>query len=283
MSELNVLLLGGSRNIGYHAAIRLLASGATVTFLLRSTTVFDKDETMQSYIQSGKARLVKGDGLVKDDVQRAWEESGRDRPVDTVLFTVGGTPKLHIMKGAVIDPPNLCTQCLLNTLTTMPKPSEANPNWPRMIVITSIGLTPSSHRSLPLLLRPVYSYLLEHPHNDKLGAERLLFHCMGRPWPNDAPEPRQDIIGPDWPNSEGLPKFGTFANILIVRPALLTDGNCMADKNQASGKVDKKPYKVGEEELSGYTISRKDVAHFVVEDALMNWDRYCGTISVVAY
>jgi len=104
MSE-NVLVLGGSRNIGYHAAVRLLggflpsrcglsliritAAGATVTFLLRSTSVFDNDEVVQSYVKSGKARLVKGDGLVKDDVKRAWEESGRDRLVDTVVFTVG--------------------------------------------------------------------------------------------------------------------------------------------------------------------------------------------------
>ena len=108
MSE-NVLVLGGSRNIGYYAAVRLLgrflpvssrsglsltliiAAGATVTLLLRSTSVFDNDEVVQGYIKSGKARLVKGDGLVKDDVKRAWEESGRDRPVDTVVFTVGKT------------------------------------------------------------------------------------------------------------------------------------------------------------------------------------------------
>jgi hypothetical protein len=108
MSE-NVLVLGGSRNIGYHAALRLLggflssryglllmpiimvAAGATVTFLLRSTSVFDNDEVVQGYIKSGTARLIKGDGLIKDDVKRAWEESGRDRPVDTVVFTVGKT------------------------------------------------------------------------------------------------------------------------------------------------------------------------------------------------
>jgi NAD(P)-dependent dehydrogenase (short-subunit alcohol dehydrogenase family) len=117
MSE-NVLVLGGSRNIGYHAAVRLLggffcsrcglslmsiiAAGATVTFLLRSTSVFDNDEVVQGYIESGKARLVKGDGLVKDDVKRAWEETGRDRPVDTVVFTVGKTI-IHFKRKTVFD------------------------------------------------------------------------------------------------------------------------------------------------------------------------------------
>lgn len=108
MSE-NVFVLGASRNIGYFAALRLLgsfslffwyrpslipiviAAGATVTFLLRSTSVFDEDEVVQGYVKSGKARLVKGDALVKDDVKRAWEESGRDRSVDTVLFSIGKT------------------------------------------------------------------------------------------------------------------------------------------------------------------------------------------------
>ena len=60
-----------------------------MTFLLRSPTVFDKDGVVQPYIESGKARVVKGDGLVKADVQRAWDEAGEKRPVDTVIFTVG--------------------------------------------------------------------------------------------------------------------------------------------------------------------------------------------------
>jgi hypothetical protein len=277
----NVLVLGGSRNIGYYAALRLLASGATVTFLLRSPSAFDQDETVQRYIKSGKARLVKGDGLVQEDVKRAWEDSGKDKPVDTVLFTVGGTPKFQISKGFVIEPQNLVTQCLLNVLTTMPKPSETNRSPPRMIVISSIGLTPSTHQSLPLLLRPMYSYLLAVPHKDKIGAERLLWHCAGKERPADVPEPGEEIMGSDWVHREGLPEFGSFANMLTVRPALLTDGECKADKMQASGE--KKPYRVAGEDLSGYTVSRKDVAHFIVEDALKNWDQYRNTTVAIAY
>ena len=62
-----------------------------MTFLLRYTSVFDEDQVVQGYVKSGNARLVKGDALVQGDVKRAWEESGRDRPVDTVVFTVGKT------------------------------------------------------------------------------------------------------------------------------------------------------------------------------------------------
>lgn len=66
--------------------------GATVTFLLRKPQVFDNDESIQNYVRDGKARLVTGDALVKDDVRRAWAEASIDddgNPVDLLIFTVG--------------------------------------------------------------------------------------------------------------------------------------------------------------------------------------------------
>jgi hypothetical protein len=103
---LNVLTFGASRNIGYFAAIRLLGElhltlyslcrpliylflaekGATVTFLLRSTAIFDEDLVIQGYVKAGTARLVKGDALNEADTRRAWAEAG---VVDVVIFSVG--------------------------------------------------------------------------------------------------------------------------------------------------------------------------------------------------
>ena len=60
-----------------------------MTFLLRSPGVFDSDTVIQKYVESGHARLLKGDALVAEDVQRAWDEAAKDRPVDVLLFTVG--------------------------------------------------------------------------------------------------------------------------------------------------------------------------------------------------
>lgn len=53
--------------------------------------MFDNDETVQKYIRAGKARLVQGDALVKDDVKRAWTAAQGDdnKPVDFLVFTVG--------------------------------------------------------------------------------------------------------------------------------------------------------------------------------------------------
>ena len=63
---------------------------------------------------------------------------------------------------------------------------------------------------------------------------------------------------------------GYLKEVLILRPALYTDGECRAES------AGKKSYRAKDEEISGYTISRKDVAHFIVEDGLKNWDTWRG-------
>ena len=60
-----------------------------MTFLLRSPANFDDDQSIQKHVKSGKARLVKGDGLVPADVQNVWSAASNDQPVDVLLFTVG--------------------------------------------------------------------------------------------------------------------------------------------------------------------------------------------------
>ena len=105
--SLDILSIGASRNIGYLSSIRFLGeyvlfcdicsifirtsldAGATVTFLLRTPSVFDEDATIQKYIKSGKAQLLKGDALVESDVKRAWGEAAKYQSVDLLIFTVG--------------------------------------------------------------------------------------------------------------------------------------------------------------------------------------------------
>jgi len=49
----------------------------------------NEDENIQRHVRSGKARLIRGDGLVLNDVQNVWNEASAERPVDVLLFTVG--------------------------------------------------------------------------------------------------------------------------------------------------------------------------------------------------
>jgi len=270
--ELNILAIGGSRNIGYFSAVRFLASGSTVTFLLRSPSVFDKDEVIQGYVRSGSAHLLKGDALVRSDVQHAWDEAAKRGNVDLLLFTVGGAPSFHLLKGFVISPANLVTQSLLNALCTMPRTSPQ----PRIITLSVMGATRTSHAALPLPVKLLYKSITV-PHKDKIGSERIISHCAGWTWDtkNDG-EPDESIMGPDWLNREGLPAAGSLNQVLVIRPALLTDGECVAEKDNAGGKEgkSKEAYRVSEADLRGWTISRKDVAHFVVDAVLHRWDQF---------
>lgn len=277
----NVLVLGGSRHIGYHAAIRLLESGATVTFLLRSPSVFDDDATVQKYLSTNKARLVKGDALVRSDVQIAWDTATSESPVDIVLSTLGfsGSPSFSILKGIQINPPNLVTAALLNLFATMPSSTRAIS--PKVVIVSATGVNKKSRSAAPLLLRPLYGYLIQEPLSDKLGAERVIHHLGGWDWDPAIPEPAKNILDPNWQAIEGMPKPGTLKNAIILRPALLTDGECLADKT-SGGKV---PYRVGEGEVGGWTVSRRDVAHFVF-DLVTNqsqWERSKDKQISIAY
>ncbi|KAJ7077315.1 hypothetical protein B0H15DRAFT_925000 [Mycena belliarum] len=262
----NVLAFGASRtgNICYLSAIRLLEQGATVTFLGRNPAALETNELLQGYLKSGKARVIKGDATKEEDVRRAWSEAGT---VDIVLFGVGMYPTMHLFKGMVFPSKNLVTTCILNVLCTLPAPP------PKLILVSGMALRPSAHASLPLLVKPVYA-TLGVPHRDKLGMERALAHCAGWPWnPATDGAPGADIMGDAWTARAGLPSAGTFRNLLLVRPALLTDGKCVADEVRAKGKG--KSYRVSEHDLSScYTVSRADVAHFIVTEALPRWDEF---------
>ena len=259
--------------------------------------MFDNDETVQKYVRAGKARLVQGDALVKEDVKRAWTvaQGDDDRPVDFLVFTVGksyfppaplfdlmytcltgGTPQFKPTKGFVVSPPNLVTKSFLNCLETLLTPH------PNIIAISSMGLTRVSHKKLPLLLKPVYSYLLTIPHADKCGMEEVLAHCAGWEWKTED-SPGAEVLGADWKASANLPAPGSLKSVVVLRPALLTEGACRADTREPSS-TSGGPYKAEEGDLAGgWTVSRKDVAHFMVEGVIRQWTEWEGKRVSIAY
>ncbi|KAJ7155759.1 hypothetical protein C8R46DRAFT_1295732 [Mycena filopes] len=272
MAPIHVFSIGGSRNSGYWAAVRLLEQGSQVTFLLRKPSVFDDDAVIQRFIRAGAARLIKGDAKKEEDMRQAWAQVGA---VDAVIFSVGGAPEWSLTKGLIIDP-NLVAGCMLAVLRTMPLPLAGGPPPPKLIAISTTGLGPVAHKALPTLIKPLYSALAT-PHYDKIGMEQVLAHCAGRGLDPSHGEPRVEVLGRNW--TERLPPAGTLrGRVLVVRPALLTNGKCLADEYAAKGKG-KAPYRASAEELGAYTVSRKDVAHFVV-DALGRWEDFEGKHAV---
>ncbi|KAJ7680597.1 hypothetical protein DFH06DRAFT_973813 [Mycena polygramma] len=263
MAPLNILAFGASQNIGYYAAVRLLEQGVTITFLLRRPTVFDNDATIQKYLKNGNVRIVAGDATKEADTRRAWIEAG------AVDVCTGGYPNFSVTKGFVLNPHDLVSCCMLNVLCTMPTNTAPQPKF---VIISSSGLTPVGHAALPIMLRPVYA-MIDGPHKDKICMERVVSHCAGWGWDDKTDGvPVTDILPAGWAQRDGLPALGSLKHVLVIRPALLTDGKCVADELAAKGKS-KQPYRVSEKELGAYTISRKDISHFMV-DALRRWDEF---------
>jgi len=123
----------------------------------------------------------------------------------------------------------------------------------------------------------MYSYLLSEPHKDKCGAEEVVAHCAGWNW--DARDSGgEEILGLDWENRIPFVGRGQLKSIMVVRPALLNDGECRAEVKGS------KAYRVKEGGLEcGWSVSRKDVAHFLVEGVVKHWQEWEGKGVTIAY
>ena len=108
----------------------------------------------------------------------------------------------------------------------------------------------------------------------------MLAHCARLPW-KTKDEPSAKILPDGWQSTPGLLGAGELRHLVIIRPAMLTDGECRGDAGPKDGKP---PYRAKRDgEVSGvYTVSRKDVAHFIVCDLLPNWNGWEVSAVVVA-
>ena len=262
----------------------MLARGDTVTYLLRNTKTLEEDEAVRPYIQSGHAVLVKGDATWQADVQNAWIVASRNGPVDFIMFTIGEciapwlstsshpecsipgqpNPKFHPLKGFIIDPPNLCTISLLNILRVV----AATDVRPKLVILTSTGVTPHSHSVLPLPMKLLYWYLLRGTLQDKRGIESLLYHGLGKEY-EAGQTPGPHILPAGW--EKDLPSPGWLKSGLVIRAALLTDGPMT------------KTYRAAVGDFPCYRVSRADVGHFIAEGLLNEWSKWEGNVVCIGY
>lgn len=145
----------------------------------------------------------------------------------------------------------------MSLLLSVIQSSTAPSTRPKLIVISSNGLDKRSHSLLPLALKPLYGWVLRGPHEDKIGLEKNVLTAAG------------------WAEGEGGGWLGA-QNLVVIRPALLTTGECLGDK-----KAD--AYRAGEELKGAWTVSRADVGHFVVEKVLADWNNWAGKGWVISY
>jgi len=276
----NVLSIGASRNIGYFTALYLLAEGHKVTLLIRRKTTFDEDEKMQEYLKSGQAKLFIGDALLVEDVKKVWSLAAENGPVDYVITSVGAKPSVTL-KGIVMDNPTVVASCTHALLSAWPHSQTEGIEHTKLISITSTGLTKKAHKSLPWPLKCFHNIVLPVPHRDKRVTEHYLAYCAAIYQSYECtPEEITSLektgnFPPNW--QEGLKK-GDWLNAVIVRPSLLTDGKSLCETEGA------KAVRAGPEDLpSAWTISRKDVAWFIVNQVTKDWDAWKGKAVTVSY
>lgn len=242
------VLLGATQGCGLETLLNLTAAGHICYVLCRNPEAFNATlrnrnvdpDTLQP--EAGGMKLinpVRGDAFQEADVRALFTTAGDG--VDFVLFSLGGRPSFKNPFAPKLMPPAICSRTIaifLPVFTSIfPNPS----NQPRLVVISSSGLGAQGHSDLPMLLKPLYGWLLKDPHADKGEMERLVHAAAGI---------QHDDFNPTGENQ------GSLGNVVIIRPALLTDG--VAKGTGALKKGDRVP--------GAWTISRKDVGLFIATE-----------------
>ncbi|KAF8753961.1 hypothetical protein RHS01_06763 [Rhizoctonia solani] len=133
----------------------------------------ESDSAMASYVRDGKVKLIGGDGLVREDVQQAWDATKSNGEVDVVYF------------GIVLYHTRFCSDTgrshnsVLGNNTIYRPILDYSATRPKLIAITSNGLDKRTHALLPLPLKPVYKYALRTAHEDKIGLEKNVRNAAG--------------------------------------------------------------------------------------------------------
>ena len=182
--------------------------------------------------------------------------NGTNGTVDLIVSGIGRPPIFapNPLK-PTFDDPTICEDAIRTILSALRRlPSAPKPV---IVALSTTGIS-SRARDVPILMKPLYHWLLAVPHKDKEQMEKLLLAEMARPT-----------------------QERTIKNFVIVRPSLLTDG-----LRRGSNKV-----RVGEETVDaarpavGYTISRDDVGGWIFDELLhgRKWDKFCGSLVSITY
>ncbi|KAF8470823.1 hypothetical protein BDZ91DRAFT_551310 [Kalaharituber pfeilii] len=258
------VLLGATRGCGLETLLNLTAAGHECYTLCRSpaqfeTTLAERNVDPNAATDKKKLiNLVKGDAFNADDVRKIFEVAGEG--VEFVLFSLGGRPTFKNPLSPKLMPPAICSRTINVFLPIFVERFPDPTTQPRLVVISSNGLGHQGHSDLPWLLKPLYGWLLKEPHADKEEMERLVNIGAGIKHVDFNPLGVQDT------------KL-QLGNVVIVRPALLTEGIEKGTANIREG-----------ERLSGaWTVSRKDVGAFIAKECALPDSQWRNKGVTIAY
>jgi nucleoside-diphosphate-sugar epimerase len=154
--SVHVFLAGASRGVGREIALQLVHQAFQVTALLRS-------ETAQSDLEAMGINIVRGDALVKADVEQAL----LSHPIDAVITTIGGLPK----DGQRAD--YLGNKHLID--------AAVQARVQKFILISSIGSGNSAAALPPQALQALGAVLIEKEQAEQYLATSGLIYTVIRP------------------------------------------------------------------------------------------------------
>ncbi|KAI0382774.1 NAD(P)-binding protein [Hypomontagnella monticulosa] len=238
-----IAFLGASGGVGLGALTRALAAGHTCVALCRSpaklTDRFPASQHPNLHIVSGNAH----DSAAVARCLVSPTEPGRF--VDAVVSSIGGAFQFQRM---TLDDPHVCEKgmkALLDAISQVRSDKKNNINhnasieaWnPHLTVVSTCGISAGGW-DFPVLLLPMYRWVLRVPHEDKLAMEAEL--------------------------KRGARDLGY--TYTIVRPSLLADTPAPERMIRVG---------LGEEPAVGYTISRDDTGRWIYEN-LLDGNGGCG-------
>ncbi|KAL7273793.1 hypothetical protein RUND412_003319 [Rhizina undulata] len=190
--------------------------------------------------------IIPGDAKSADSIKQLLAVSSDSSIArDIIICCVGEVPNfLPNPFRPTLHDPTIC-QTTTATILSVLKSSYPNSPPPVLLAISTTGI--DTPRDIPLLMVPLYHWILPVPHADKKVMEELI------------------IAGKE---------EGVISEYVIVKPGLLTDGPAKGvDGVRAGyeGRVKNGDGRWGDVEgvAVGYTVSRQDVGAWVFEEVVV--------------
>ncbi|KAM0281828.1 hypothetical protein ACHAQH_003317 [Verticillium albo-atrum] len=224
-----IAFFGATGGCGLSALKHALEENATCIALCRTpeklTGLLPAESNPNLTIRQGNAHSLPSVTACLTD------PSDPTRLVDAICFSIGALPNLATVS---FEDPHVCETGIVTLLEALAKlRAEGVTGAPRLSIISSTGIT-ALGRDVPLLIVPMYHWMLRTPHADKRVLEEKV------------------VAGGE--------------RFTIVRPSLLTDG---ALGGSVRFGVEDPVAKTVESTAVGYTISRNDVGKWIWENVLL--------------
>ncbi|KAG0653000.1 Flavin reductase (NADPH) [Hyphodiscus hymeniophilus] len=249
-SKRTIALFGATGGTGLSILKNCLSAGHTVRVLARTPS---KLSSLSA--QHANLHIVQGDisdvAAITTTLRSPDTPQGQGRAVDVVISAIGMALEMKRLSFTSTNP-HVCESATANILSALSALS-ADPATidPLLVLLSTTGIS-SKSRDIPLLMLPLYHWVLPVPHADKKALESLAIRS-GRRW-------------------------------VLVRPSFLMNGEARGLGAVRTGvEVPGERKGEGEDHAVGYTIRREDVALWIYEACVegdgRRWEGKCVSLT----